>query len=119
MTLPAPDATDAIGTRPHAGTTLIVAGRVFVPAADVHTFVAEAQATYPVAAANPGNILISFCLDDATTGAVTVLEQWASQDALDRHLSTPEVTALFTRWAPVMRNEVRKYDALNERSPRA
>jgi quinol monooxygenase YgiN len=119
MTLPIPDAAPAIGPPSNTETTLIVAGRVFVPTVDVHTFVAEAKATYPVAAANPGNILISFCLDDATTGAVAVLEQWASQDALDRHLSTPEVTALFTKWAPVMRNEVRKYDVVNERFPRA
>jgi quinol monooxygenase YgiN len=99
-------------------TQIIVAGRVFVPAEDVETFVAEAQSTYPIAAANPGNVLISFCAD-AATGTVTVLEQWASQEALDRHLATPEVMALFAKWGPRMRNEVRKFDALNERDPRA
>ncbi|MFF3489196.1 putative quinol monooxygenase [Streptomyces sp. NPDC002701] len=100
-------------------TEIIVAGRVFVPAEDVETFIAEAQSTYPIAAANPGSVLISFCVDDAATGSVTVLEQWASQEALDRHLATPEVMALFAKWGPHMRNEVRKFDALNERDPRA
>lgn len=100
-------------------TAVIVAGRVFVPAADVGTFVAEAQATYPVAAANPGNVLISFSVEDAATGSVAVLEQWASQEALDRHLATPQVRALFAKWSPHMRNEVRKFDASNERDPRA
>ncbi|MGW7694608.1 putative quinol monooxygenase [Streptomyces asiaticus] len=100
-------------------TAIIVAGQVFVPADDLETFIAEAQATYPIAAANPGNVLISFCVEDAATGTVTVLEQWTSQEALDRHLTTPEVIALFAKWGPRMRNEVRKFDALNERDPRA
>ncbi|MBI0383805.1 antibiotic biosynthesis monooxygenase [Streptomyces albiflaviniger] len=100
-------------------TAIIVAGRVFVPADDIETFIAEAQATYPIAAANPGNVRISFCVEDAAAGTVTVLEQWASQEALDRHLATPEVMALFTKWGPRMRNEVRKFDVLNERDPRA
>lgn len=100
-------------------TSLIIAGRVFVPAGDVEAFIAEAQATYPIAAANPGNVLISFCTEDAATGTVTVLEQWTSQEALDRHLATPEVMALFAKWGPYMRNEVRKFDAVNERDPRA
>ncbi|MFI0775255.1 putative quinol monooxygenase [Streptomyces sp. NPDC021212] len=100
-------------------TSIIVAGRVFVPADDIETFIAEAQATYPIAAANPGNVLISFCVEDAAAGTVTVLEQWASQKALDRHLATPEVMALFAKWGPRMRNEVRKFDALNERDPRS
>ncbi|MEU4205380.1 antibiotic biosynthesis monooxygenase family protein [Streptomyces sp. NPDC026294] len=107
------------GTEPTARTAVILAGRVFVPAGDVETFITEAQATYPIAAANPGNVLISFCVEDAATGTVTVLEQWTSQEALDRHLSTPEVRALFAEWSPRIRNEVRKFDALNERDPPA
>lgn len=102
-----------------ARTTVIVAGRVFVPAEDLDAFVAEAQATYPVAAANPGNVLISFSVEDAAAGAVTVLEQWTSEEALDRHLATPEVRAIFAKWSPVMRNEVRKFDVLGDRDPRS
>ncbi|MEV0906980.1 putative quinol monooxygenase [Streptomyces hokutonensis] len=102
-----------------ARTTVIIAGRVHVPAEDVDTFVAEARATsYPLAAANPGNVMISFCVEDAVTGSVTVLEQWASQEALDRHVATPENTALLTKWGPRIRNEVRRFDA-GEKDPRA
>ncbi|OKI02298.1 hypothetical protein A6A06_14695 [Streptomyces sp. CB02923] len=111
--------TTTTGSEQTARTAVIIAGRVFVPAGDVETFVTEARATYPIAAANPGNVLISFCVEDAAAGTVTVLEQWTSQEALDRHLSTPEVVALFAKWGPHMRNEVRKFDALNERDPRA
>ncbi|MET7568327.1 antibiotic biosynthesis monooxygenase [Streptomyces sp. NPDC005492] len=95
-----------------ARTAVIIAGRVFVPVEDVETFVAEARATsYPLAAANPGNVLMSFCVEAAATGAVTVLEQWTSQDALDRHVATPEVTALLATWGTRIRNEVRRFDA--------
>jgi quinol monooxygenase YgiN len=100
-------------------TAVIIAGRVFVPAEDVQTFVEEAGATsYPLAAANPGNVMISFCVEDSATGTGTVLEQWASQEALDRHVATPEVTALLTKWGPRIRNEVRRFHA-DETDPRA
>ncbi|MFI1380321.1 putative quinol monooxygenase [Embleya sp. NPDC020886] len=119
MNSPRDQVADTAATEPSARTDIIIAGRVFVPAGEIETFVAEARATYPIAAANPGNVSISFCVEDATTGTVTVLEQWASQEALDRHLATPEVRALFAKWSPHMRNEVRKFDARNERDPRA
>ncbi|MFJ4632865.1 putative quinol monooxygenase [Streptomyces sp. NPDC088847] len=100
-----------------ARTAIVIAGRVFAPAEDVETFVAEARATsYPLAAANPGNVLISFSVEDPATGTVTVLEQWASQEALDRHVATPEVAALLTKWGPRLRNEVRKFD-VGEKDP--
>jgi quinol monooxygenase YgiN len=104
-------------TEQSAQTAVIIAGQVFVPPGDVESFIAEARTAYPVAAANPGNVLFSFCVEDAATGAVTVLEQWTSQEALDRHLATPEIMALFAKWGPRIRNEVRKFDALNERDP--
>jgi quinol monooxygenase YgiN len=97
---------------------LIIAGHVHIAPEDVPEFLADARATYPVAAANPGNVVISFCAHDETAGTITVLEEWTSQEALDRHLSSPEVIEIFTKWGPRMRNEVRKFDALNERDPR-
>ena len=97
---------------------IIIAGLVHVAPDRVLEFVAEAQATYPIAAANAGSRLISFAVHDAATGTVAVLETWTSQEALDRHLATPEVIAIFTKWGPHMRNEVRKFDATNERDPR-
>ena len=97
---------------------IVIAGQVHIDPSDVREFIADAEATYPVAAANPGNVLLSFCVHDADAGTITVLEQWSSEEALKRHLSTPEVVAVFTKWGPRMRNEVRKFDAINERDPR-
>ncbi|GAA3664532.1 hypothetical protein [Microbacterium marinilacus] len=53
----------------------MIAGHVYVPPADIDEFIADAQATYPVGAANPGNRLLSFAIHDAAAGAVTVLEK--------------------------------------------
>jgi quinol monooxygenase YgiN len=97
---------------------IIVAGRVYIDSYDVPAFMTDARSTYPVAAKNPGCIFISFCVHDEAEGVITVLEQWKSQDALDRHLSSPEVVDLFSRWSARMRNAVRKFDAINERDPR-
>ena len=52
---------------------IIIASQVHVDPGDVTEFITEAKATYPIAAVNPGNILLSFCVDDATTGIVTAL----------------------------------------------
>jgi quinol monooxygenase YgiN len=97
---------------------IVIAGHVHVDPQDVDEFITDAQRTYPVAVANPGNLLISFCAD-IPAGTITVLEQWISQEALDQHLAAPEVVAIFTKWGPRMRNDVRKFDAINERDPRA
>lgn len=98
--------------------TLLLAGRVYVAPAEVAELVAEARQTMPLALANPGCQLISFTLDEQAAGSMLVVEHWRDQASLDRHLAQPAVIALFTKWASRMRNEVRKFDARNERSPR-
>jgi len=100
------------------GSSLLVAGRVYVAPTEVAQLVAEAQQTIPLALANPGCLLIAFTLDNLAAGSMLVFEHWRSQEALAAHLAQPEVVALFTKWGSRMRNEVRKFDATNERSPR-
>jgi quinol monooxygenase YgiN len=97
-------------------TTIIIAGRVFLPPQQVRDYLADAQALYPIGDANPGARLISFGLDDEAAGIVTILEHFDSQEAQDRHFSHPDVVAFLTKWSPQMRNEVLKFDAVNERS---
>jgi hypothetical protein len=53
---------------------IIIAGQVHVDPQDVDEFIADAQRTYPVAAADPGNLLISFC-PGIPAGTITVLER--------------------------------------------
>ena len=50
--------------------------------------------------------------------SVTVLERWRDKASLNAYLARSEVVAIFTRWIGRMRNEVKMYDASNERSPR-
>lgn len=98
---------------------LIVAGQVFVDTSEIETFVAEARKTIPLAYQNEGCLFISFTVDDKDTGSMLVLERWKDRISLDKHLAKTEVIKLFTKWGPKMRNEVRLYDASNERDPRA
>jgi len=98
---------------------LIIAGLVFVDNSEIEEFVAEARKTIPLAYENEGCLFISFTLEDRKNGSMLVLERWKDRIALNKHLSRIEVVELFTKWAPKMRNEVRMYDASNERDPRA
>jgi quinol monooxygenase YgiN len=98
---------------------LIIAGLVFVDNSKIEKFVAEARKTIPLAYENEGCLFISFTLEDFNNGSMLVLERWEDRQSLDKHLSRVEVVDLFTEWGPKMRNEVRMYDAANERIPRA
>jgi len=97
---------------------LIVAGHVFVAPSEVDAFVADARSTLSIGRAAKGNLFFSFTLDEPAEGSVTVLERWNDRASLDAYLARPEVVAIFTRWSGRMRNEVKLYDASNERSPR-
>jgi len=97
---------------------LIIAGHVFVAPSDVDAFLADARSTLALGRAAEGNLFFSFTLDDPAEGSVTVLERWRDKASLEAYLARSEVVAIFTRWMGRMRNEVKMYDASNERSPR-
>lgn len=105
----------AADDRRPAATAVIMAGQVVVSPDELEAFMSETRAAYPVAAANPGNVLFSFAVEDAASGTVTVLEQWASEEAFDRHVATPEVSALLAKWGPRIRSDVRRFDVVEGR----
>ena len=96
---------------------IIAAGHVYVDPAEAEEFVADVHATYPVARASPGYILISFCVDDLAAGKITVLEQWDSREALERHSSTREVRALSRKWGSRIRDETHTFHVTDEHDP--
>ncbi|MBO1756945.1 putative quinol monooxygenase [Allobranchiibius sp. CTAmp26] len=96
---------------------IIAAGHVYIDPADAEEFVADVRATYPVVRANPGNILISFCIDDPAAGRITVLEQWDSREALERHSLTSEVRALSRKWGSRIRDETHTFHVTDEHDP--
>ena len=96
---------------------IIAAGYVYVDPADAEEFVADVHTTYPVAQANPGNILISFGVDDPAAGRITVLKQWDSHEALDRHSSTPAIIALSNKWSSRMRDETHTFHVVDKHDP--
>lgn len=96
---------------------LIVAGYTYVDPTDLEKFVADSRALLADARTEEGCLFISFTLDDPEAGSMLVLERWRDQAAHDAHLAKPEVVATFAKWAGKLGNEVRKYDAFNERPP--
>tara|TARA_R110002020_G_scaffold144572_6_gene317628 strand:+ start:250 stop:549 length:300 start_codon:yes stop_codon:yes gene_type:complete len=97
---------------------IIIAGNVYVSPSDIEAFVKEARKTIPLGLKNPGCVSMSFTLEDKSTGSMLVLERWKDQKSLDKHLAQAEVISLFKKWGSKMKNEVKKYDATNERDPR-
>ena len=96
---------------------IIIAGLVYVDPSDLMEFVTEARETLPGARAAEGNLFFSVAVDNADVASVLMFERWRDQAALDAYLARPEILAIFEKWGPRMRSEVRKYDALNERGP--
>ncbi|MUG68024.1 putative quinol monooxygenase [Shouchella clausii] len=96
---------------------IMIAGHVYVNPDELEAFVSEARATIPLARATDGCLFFSCAIDDPKEGSMIMLERWRDQEALSAYLAAPHVQALFAKWGSKMRNEVRKYDASNERAP--
>lgn len=96
---------------------IIIAGHVYVNPDELEAFVSEARATIPEALTADGCLFFSCAIDNPEEGSMIMLERWRDQEALSAYLATPKVEALFAKWGSKMRNEVRKFDASNERAP--
>jgi quinol monooxygenase YgiN len=94
---------------------LFVTGYMHVNPFDVPRFHAELQAAGAIVRQRPGNLSYDAAVDDAQASRLLIAERWHDQDALDAHLDAPETKNFVQRWEGMMRGEIRKYDASNER----
>ena len=98
---------------------LIVAGGIRLKnPSDLNEFVEDARKSIPAARASDGNISFTCMVDDAVAGEAFMFERWRDESALQTYLTRPEVAALFAKWGHRIENDVKKFDASNERSPR-
>lgn len=77
---------------------IIIAGTVKLSPADAQNFVDKMAEISSRVIQNDDCLHYSFLIQNKATALVNVLEMWASQDALDRHLQQPwiqEVGATF------------------------
>lgn len=95
---------------------LIITGHIYVAPADLTRFVTDLNALAIATRQRQGNISYNAAIDDPQAGRLILAERWADQTALSAHLDASDTAEFVNRWQGKMRGDVRKYDALNERS---
>ncbi len=94
---------------------LIINGRIRTAPQYVRALRDDLVAGIPRTLKEDGCIEYAFALEDADAGTILVIERWRDQAALDAHLATPEIAALFGTWGDRIEPLVRVFDATNER----
>jgi quinol monooxygenase YgiN len=94
---------------------LIVTGYLYISPAHIERFRTEFQTLAVDTRQRDGNISYDAAIEDTQSGKLIVSERWADQAALTAHLNAIDTVQFVNRWEGVMRGDIRKYDALNER----
>jgi quinol monooxygenase YgiN len=95
---------------------IFVAGTISMNTAVLEDFERDVAAMLDQVKAEQGCHHYSLLVQDADSGLVNVLEQWADDDALKIHLAQPWVVAFFNRYGGHMRAHTLKvYDIAGER----
>jgi quinol monooxygenase YgiN len=95
---------------------IFVAGTISMNTAVLGDFERDVAAMLDRVKAEKGCHHYSLLVQDADSGLVNVLEQWADDEVLKIHLAQPWVVAFFNRYAGHMRSHTLKvYDIAGER----
>ena len=78
--------------------TLLIAGTVRVPAANLAGFRPHMLAMLEASRAEDGCIAYSYAEDVAEPGLIRVFEAWRDQAALDAHFKTPHMATWRSHW---------------------
>jgi quinol monooxygenase YgiN len=87
-----------------------------VDPADLPQFVEDLQRLAVATRQRIGNISYDAAVNDPRTGEVLISERWVEQSALSAHLDAVDTVTFVSHWQGRMHGDIRKYDALNERS---
>ena len=77
----------------NVGMSILVTGTIDLDPARRDDFIAAAGECMTATRAEEGNELYAFTADLTDPGRFYVLEQWASQEAMDEHMATPHLAA--------------------------
>jgi quinol monooxygenase YgiN len=94
---------------------LIVTGYLYISPAHIERFRTEFQTLAVDTRQREGNISYDVAIEDTQSGKLILSEHWADQAALSAHLNAVDTVQFVNRWEGLMRGDIRKYDALNER----
>jgi len=95
---------------------ILVTGQVDVEPGQAEAFRAAIDRIGPTSRVGSGCIFYAVTIADPVAGRMLVVELWESQEALTAHLQNPATAAFLHEWSGRMQGDVRKYDAVNERS---
>lgn len=95
---------------------LIVTGTIAVMPSDFAEFISDLRGLAGATRQRDGNLSYDAGILDARAGQILVAERWEDQAALTAHLDADDTKAFVQRWQARMRNDVRKFDAANERA---
>jgi len=97
--------------------TLLVAGTVRVPPANVHAFRPHMVAMMTASRAEDGCIAYGYAEDVGEPGLIHVFEAWRDQAALDAHFAAPHLAAWRAQWPSfgVSDRRLTAYDVAAER----
>jgi quinol monooxygenase YgiN len=95
---------------------LIVTGYMRVDPADLLQVLQDLRNLAVVTRRRNGNISYDAAVNDTQSGELLISERWVDQSALSAHLDAVDTAAFVSRWQGRMHGDIRKYDALNERS---
>jgi quinol monooxygenase YgiN len=94
---------------------LIVTGYLYVSSGDVERFLVEFQTLAIDTRQREGSISYDAAIEERQSGKLILIERWADQTALSAHLNALDTLQFVDRWQGLMRGDIRKYDASNER----
>jgi quinol monooxygenase YgiN len=94
---------------------LIVTGCLYVSSGDIERFLVEFQTLAIDTRQREGNISYDAAIEERQSGKLILIERWADQTALSAHLNALDTLQFVDRWQGLMRGDIRKYDASNER----
>jgi quinol monooxygenase YgiN len=95
---------------------IIITGNIRCPADTYDELLAALQAGVPATRTEDGCMFYAFAGENAAEGLILVSERWRDDAALQTHLATPAVAALFERFAGRFTPEVRAYDVSGDRA---
>lgn len=94
---------------------LVVAGYLYVAPEDVRRFQAEFQTLAIDTRQREGNFSYDAAIEGPHAGKFILIERWADQTTLNAHLHATDTVQFVDRWQGLIRSDIKKYDASNER----
>ena len=95
---------------------IIIIGYLDVKPSDVDEYLTDVSALTTIARTEKGCLFYTVTSEDAAAGRLLIVERWRDQASLTAHLEAPHTAEFVSKWMNRMTNDLRKYDASNERS---